>query len=387
VITTDTRRVLVIIGTRPEAIKLGPVVQEMKARDGIDPIVVVTGQHTDMVDPLLDVFGIVPAADLALLTQRQRLADITVRALGGLDHVLERDRPDALVVQGDTTTAFAGALAALYHRLPVVHVEAGLRTGNWLSPYPEEANRKLIGQLASLHLAPTARAADNLRREGVAEEHIVTTGNTVIDALRWAIERAPEPVDPRLVAIESDPRPLVLFTVHRREAWDEGLANAAQAIATIARESDVLIVVPLHPNPVVQDAVLPSVQDLDNVVIIEPLDYLAFCRLLRRARLVLTDSGGIQEEAPSLGVPVLVLRDVTERPEAVQAGAARVVGTDTRNVAAEALRLLRDDDAHRAMANVVNPYGDGRAAVRSVDALQWFFGDGDRPEDFSPGAR
>jgi UDP-N-acetylglucosamine 2-epimerase (non-hydrolysing) len=194
-------------------------------------------------------------------------------------------------------------------------------------------------------------------------------------------------VDPRLVAIESDPRPLVLFTVHRREAWDEGLANAAQAIATIARESDVLIVVPLHPNPVVQDAVLPSVQDLDNVVIIEPLDYLAFCRLLRRARLVLTDSGGIQEEAPSLGVPVLVLRDVTERPEAVQAGAARVVGTDTRNVAAEALRLLRDDDAHRAMANVVNPYGDGRAAVRSVDALQWFFGDGDRPEDFSPGAR
>jgi UDP-N-acetylglucosamine 2-epimerase (non-hydrolysing) len=378
---------LVIIGTRPEAIKLGPVVQELKARSGIDPIVVVTGQHKEMVDPVLDLFGIVPAADLALLGERQRLADITVRAVGGLDHLLEHDRPDALVVQGDTTTAFAGALTALYHRVPVVHVEAGLRTGNWLSPYPEEANRKLIGQLAALHLAPTARAADNLRREGVPDEHIVITGNTVIDALRFAIEHAPEPVEPRLAAIESDPRPLVLFTVHRREAWDAGLANAAQAIAAIARACDVLIVVPLHPNPVVQEAVLPSLQDLDNVVVIEPLDYLAFCRLLRRARLVLTDSGGIQEEAPSLGVPVLVLRDVTERPEAVEAGAALVVGRDPLDIATEAQRLLNDGDAHRAMANVVNPFGDGRAAARSVDALRWFFGDQDRPEDFSPDAR
>ena len=383
----DARRVLVIIGTRPEAIKLGPVVRELKARNRIDPVVVVTGQHREMVDPVLDAFGIAPAADLALLAPRQRLADVTVRALSGLDHVLELDRPDALVVQGDTTTAFAGALAALYHRVPVAHVEAGLRTGNWLSPYPEEANRKLIGQLASLHLAPTARAADNLRREGVADEHIVVTGNTVIDALRWAIEHAPAPVDPRLIEIESDPRPLVLFTVHRREAWDDGLANAAKAIATIARERDVLIVVPLHPNPVVQEAVLPSVEDLDNVVVVEPLNYLPFCRLLRRARLVLTDSGGIQEEAPSLGVPVLVLRDVTERPEAVEAGAACVVGTDAGHIATEALRLLDDDEAHRAMANVVNPYGDGRATVRCVDALQWFFGDGDRPADFSPDAR
>ncbi|MEY2458932.1 MAG: hypothetical protein QOG30_762 [Acidimicrobiaceae bacterium] len=381
------RRVLVIIGTRPEAIKLGPVVQELKARGGIDPIVVLTGQHREMVDPMLEVFGITPAADLALLAPRQRLADITVRALRGLDEVLERDRPDALVVQGDTTTAFAGALAALYHQVPVVHVEAGLRTGNWLSPYPEEANRKLIGQLASLHLAPTARAANNLRREGVDADHIVITGNTVIDALRWAVQHAPAPVDPQLVAIEADERPLVLCTVHRREAWDEGLTNAAMAIATIARERDVLIVVPLHPNPVVQAAVLPSLQDLKNVVVVEPLDYLAFSRLLQRARLVLTDSGGIQEEAPSLGVPVLVLRDVTERPEAVEAGAACIVGTDAGRIATEALRLLGDDEAHRAMASVVNPYGDGRAAVRSVDALQWFFGDGDRPADFSPDVR
>jgi UDP-N-acetylglucosamine 2-epimerase (non-hydrolysing) len=383
----DVRRVLVIIGTRPEAIKLGPVVHELKTRRGIDPVVVVTGQHREMVDPVLDVFDIVPEADLALLTQRQRLADITVRALAGLDQVLEDDPPDALVVQGDTTTAFAGALAALYHRVPVVHVEAGLRTGSWLSPYPEEANRKLIGQLAALHLAPTPRAASNLRREGIADEHIVITGNTIIDALRWAIERAPAPVDPQLVALESDPRPLVLFTVHRREAWDEGLANAAKALATIARESDVLIVVPLHPNPVVRDAVLPALEGLDNVVVTEPLGYLPFCRLLRRARLVLTDSGGIQEEAPSLGVPVLVLRDVTERPEAVQAGAARLVGTDAHEIATEALRLLRDDDAHRSMASVRNPYGDGRAAVRSVDALQWFFGQSDRPDDFNPDAR
>jgi UDP-N-acetylglucosamine 2-epimerase (non-hydrolysing) len=241
--------------------------------------------------------------------------------------------------------------------------------------------------LASLHLAPTARAANNLRREGVDADHIVITGNTVIDALRWAVQHAPAPVDPQLVAIEADERPLVLCTVHRREAWDEGLTNAAMAIATIARERDVLVVVPLHPNPVVQAAVLPSLQDLKNVVVVEPLDYLAFSRLLQRARLVLTDSGGIQEEAPSLGVPVLVLRDVTERPEAVEAGAACIVGTDAGRIATEALRLLGDDEAHRAMASVVNPYGDGRAAVRSVDALQWFFGDGDRPADFSPDVR
>ncbi|MEY2450433.1 MAG: hypothetical protein QOD92_7 [Acidimicrobiaceae bacterium] len=382
-----TRRVLVIIGTRPEAIKLGPVVQELRTRRDLETTVVVTGQHREMVDPVLDLFGIVPAADLALLAERQGLAAITTRALTGLDELLEDDPPDALIVQGDTTTAFAGALAALYHRVPVAHVEAGLRTGNWLSPYPEESNRKLIGQLASLHLAPTPRAADNLRREGVADEHIVVTGNTIIDALRWAIDHAPAPTDRRLVAVESDPRPLVLFTVHRREAWDEGLANAATALATIARECDVLIVAPLHPNPIVQDAVLPALAGLDNVVVVEPLDYLAFSRLLQRARLVLTDSGGIQEEAPSLGVPVLVLRDVTERPEAVDAGAALVVGTDAQDIAREALRLLHDDDAHRSMANVVNPYGDGRAATRSVDALQWYFGQRERPDDFSPFAR
>jgi UDP-N-acetylglucosamine 2-epimerase (non-hydrolysing) len=380
-------RVLVIIGTRPEAIKLGPVVQELLAREGIDASVVVTGQHREMVDPILDAFGIMPSADLALLSPGQTLADITTRALAGLDASIAREAPDALVVQGDTSTAFAGALAAFYHQVPVVHVEAGLRTGDPHSPFPEEANRKLIAQLASLHLAPTARAAQSLRREGIDDNAIVVTGNTVIDALQWAIEHAPAPVDPQLVAIEIDPRPLVVFTAHRREAWDTGLAEAATAVAAIARQTDALIVAPLHVNPVVRDAVLPAIDGLDNVVVLEPLDYLPFCRLLQRARLIITDSGGIQEEAPSLGVPVLVLRPVTERPEAVDAGAVRVVGTDAGAITDAAAHLLRDEDAHRAMANVTNPYGDGHAAARCVDALQWFLGDGPRPADFRPDVR
>jgi UDP-N-acetylglucosamine 2-epimerase (non-hydrolysing) len=345
--------------------------------------VVVTGQHREMVDPMLEAFEIEPRIDLALLQPGQSLAGITSRALDGLDGVLSSAPADALMVQGDTTTAFAAALTAFYHQVPVIHLEAGLRTGDARNPYPEETNRCLITQLTTLHLAPTARAAANLRAESVPDDQIVVTGNTVIDALQWAVA---QPIgDTELAVLERDPRPLVLFTVHRRESWAEGLDKVAEAMVRIAADGDVVVVLPIHRNPVVRDAVLPRLQGLDNVVVIEPLSYVPFCRLLQRARVVVTDSGGIQEEAPSLGVPVLVLRDVTERPEAVDAGVARLVGTDPDRIAAEVHRLVHDDAAHHAMATVTNPYGDGAAAPRAVDAVEWFFGTRSRPDDFIPG--
>jgi UDP-N-acetylglucosamine 2-epimerase (non-hydrolysing) len=334
-----------------------------------------------MVDPILEAFGVAPAANLDLLVEGQRLADLTARSVSGIDRLLRADPCDALIVQGDTTTAFGAALAAFSQQVPVVHVEAGLRTGDVTAPFPEEMNRRLITQLAALNLAPTRIAAENLKREGVADDRVVITGNTVIDALHWAVAKASPPSDPALTAIEQDERSLVLVTAHRREAWDGGLAAAAEGIAEFARTSDALVVVPLHRNPIVRSALVPILGKIDNVRLVEPLDYMPFCRLMARSALIITDSGGIQEEAPSLGVPVIVLRDVTERPEAVDAGAAVIVGTDPKRIVAEAARALRGEKFDRQTRNL---YGDGAAAVRSVDALTWFFGDGPRPSDFSP---
>jgi UDP-N-acetylglucosamine 2-epimerase (non-hydrolysing) len=387
-VTGERLQVLVVIGTRPEAIKLGPVVRELAGRSEVQVTVVVTGQHREMVDPMLDAFGIEPAVDLELLEPGQSLTRVTVRALEGLAGVLDRRSADAVVVQGDTTTAFAGALAGFYARVPAVHVEAGLRTGDLANPYPEEANRRLITQVTSLHLAPTAGAANNLIAAGVAHDSIVITGNTVIDALRWAVAEREEASDrdPAIAALDGDARRLVLFTVHRRESWAEGLAKVATAMARIAEDEDVVVVIPIHRNPIVRDALLPPLEGLRNVVVVEPLPYVAFARLMARARVIVTDSGGIQEEAPSLGVPVLVLRDVTERPEAVAAGVVRVIGTDPVTIATEVRRLVHDDDAHREMARVTNPYGDGKGASRCADAILWYLGRGDRPEDFTPSA-
>jgi UDP-N-acetylglucosamine 2-epimerase (non-hydrolysing) len=375
---------MVIYGTRPEAIKMAPLVAALADSPHFEPVVVVTAQHRGLLDQVNALFGIRPHFDLDLLRPGQTLAEVTTRATAGIDGLLARQRPDAVVVQGDTTTTLAGALTAFYHRVPVVHLEAGLRTGDPASPFPEEANRRLTSQLARLHLAPTASTRANLLAEGVPPDSVVVTGNTVIDALLWASGLPTDFHDPRLRELERDEgRPVLLVTAHRRESWRGGMAAIGRALARVAAAQPALrIVFPIHPNPVVRDAVLPHLSGHRNVLVTEPLPYGDFARLLRLAHLVLTDSGGIQEEAPSLGTPVLVARDTTERPEAVAAGTARLVGTDEDRIVAGVTALLRSPAQHRRMAQAVNPYGDGRAAERAVAALAHLFGLGPRPRPF-----
>jgi UDP-N-acetylglucosamine 2-epimerase (non-hydrolysing) len=369
------KRVVVVFGTRPEAIKVAPVIQALERAPWAEPIPVVTAQHRRILDQVLDLFAIRPAHDLDILEPGQTLTSITTRSLAGLVPVLWEAEPDVVVVQGDTTTTLAGALAAFYRRVPVAHLEAGLRTGDLGAPYPEEMNRRVTTQLASLHLAPTPAAKANLLAEGVEPGSVVVTGNTVIDALRWTVGRRIPYQAPGLARLDGDPRRVLLVTAHRRESWGEPMAAIGAALADIARaEPDLLVVFPIHPNPLVRDAILPAVAGLDNVLIVEPLGYGDFSRLLHRATLVLTDSGGVQEEAPSLGKPVLVLRDATERPEAVAAGVARLVGSDRDRITAAVRGLLHDPGAYAAMATSVNPYGDGRAAGRTVNAIARFLG-------------
>lgn len=374
-----------MLGTRPDAIKLAPLIRAVATHPMLDPVVVSTGQHREMLAQVLSLFGISPDIDLDLMQPSQRLSALTGRVLGGMAEVLRAEKPDAVVVQGDTTTSFAAALAAFYEGVPVVHLEAGLRSGNLGLPFPEEANRRLTGVLTGLHLAPTAGARCNLLREGVPPGEIVVTGNTGIDALLWATAQVPtvrhEILDPLL----ADPRRLILVTAHRRESWGTPMAGVGRALAEVARaEPDALFVVPVHRNPLVRQSLLPALAGQRNIRVIEPLPYGGFCRLLARSHIVVTDSGGVQEEAPSLGKPVLVLRDVTERPEGVQAGSARLVGTSPSRIRDAVLELLHDPGAYARMANVANPYGDGRAAERSVAAIAHFLGDGPPPEQFRP---
>jgi UDP-N-acetylglucosamine 2-epimerase (non-hydrolysing) len=377
------QRVMVVFGTRPEAIKVAPVIAELERSQNLEPVVVVTGQHREMLAQVLDLFGIVPHHDLGLCAPRQTLTSVTTRALEGLAPLLEAERPNAVVVQGDTTTTFAGALAAFYQQIPVVHMEAGLRTGNPYSPFPEEVNRSLTTRLASLHLAPTAGNRANLLAENIDPTSIVVTGNTVVDALLEAVALPGGYDDPALEDLDEDRRRVVLVTAHRRESWGDGHESIARAVAEIARtEPDVLVVFPIHRNPVVREAVVPHLVGLDNVRVVEPLGYRGLVKLMQRAELILTDSGGIQEEGPSLGKPVLVLRDTTERPEAVTAGTVRLVGTDELQIVGAVRTVLHDPAAYAAMANAVNPYGDGRAAERSIEAIAHLFGLGERPVEF-----
>jgi UDP-N-acetylglucosamine 2-epimerase (non-hydrolysing) len=330
---------------------------------------VVTGQHREMLDQVNEVFGIVPDHDLDIMSHGQTLTEIFARVMDQLDPILARVRPDAVIVQGDTSTSTAAALAAFYRQIPVIHLEAGLRSGDILSPFPEEANRKITSQIASLHLAPTLRSLANLVAEGVRLEDIVVTGNTVIDALYLAVERRTAFTDPAVEAVAASGRRIVLVTTHRRENWGDAMEGMGRALARIARRfPDTQIVLPVHRNPVVRDAVLPHLAGLANVTVTEPLGYGEFTHLLSLSTLVLTDSGGLQEEAPSLGKPVLVMRDNTERPEAVEAGTARLIGTAEERIVAEVHRLLTNDAAYAAMAQAVNPYGDGRSAGRVLDA-------------------
>jgi UDP-N-acetylglucosamine 2-epimerase (non-hydrolysing) len=363
--------VFCVFGTRPEAIKLAPVVAELRFRVGIDCTVAVTGQHRELLDEVLDLFGIVPDHDLDIMTAGQTPSQVAARVLGAIDGLLAKTEPDWVLVQGDTTTAMAVALGAFHGRVRVAHVEAGLRSHDRLRPFPEEVNRRLVGMVADLHFAPTRSARDNLLAEGVAEADVVVTGNTVVDAFLDVAGRPFEPAGTPLAGLPLDDGRLVVLTAHRRESFGPPLREAFEAVRELAgRYGDVRIVYPVHPNPDVQGLAREVLGGVDRVHLVPPLDYRRFAGLLARATLVLTDSGGIQEEAPSVGVPVLVLRDVTERPEAVAAGTARLVGTAAGRIVAEAARLLDDPAAHAAMARAGNPYGDGRARVRIADALE-----------------
>jgi UDP-N-acetylglucosamine 2-epimerase (non-hydrolysing) len=382
----STKRVMVVYGTRPEAIKLAPVIRAIGASSRLRPVVTLTGQHRTIVDQVNSMFGIRPDHNLDVIRPRQSLHGLTARVLERLSPALQQERPDAVVVQGDTTSAFAGALAAFYEHVPVVHVEAGLRTGDLYSPFPEEANRRLTGQIATLHLAPTRVSEGNLLRDGISPRRVMVTGNTVIDALLWTVQQHVPYGDPALEAIDSTDAPILLVTAHRRESWGQRMRGVASAVARLARKHpDLIVVLPLHPNPVVREALLPALRGLDNVMLVEPLAYGAFARLLQRSTIVLTDSGGVQEEAPSLGKPVLVMRDTTERPEAVSAGTARLVGTDPERVYSAVDQLLTIPRAYETMANAVNPYGDGRAAQRTTKAIEHMFGFGGRPVPFGNG--
>jgi UDP-N-acetylglucosamine 2-epimerase (non-hydrolysing) len=377
------KRVAAIFGTRPEAIKLAPVIRELAASEYFEPRVLVTAQHRSMLDPMLAVFGLEPDADLDLLEPGQSLTDVTVRALQGLSNLVEREHPDAVVVQGDTTTTLTGALAAYYHRIPVAHVEAGLRTGDRYEPYPEEINRRLVSQLATLHLAPTQMAAANLYGEGVAPARVVVTGNTVVDALLWTLER-PAPPSALLDRLEGDGRRLLVVTTHRRESWGDRMREIASALAElVSTDPSVLVIFPIHRNTIVREAVVPLLDGIDNAVLTEPLPYDEFVHVLARSHVILTDSGGIQEEAPTLRKPVVVMRPATERPEAVHHGSSLVVGTERREIVGAVRRLLDDPAVYASMLPQRNPYGDGRAAERCVAALANLFGLAERPAEFS----
>ena len=377
-------RVLSVFGTRPEAIKMSPLALELARREHIDPQVCVTAQHREMLDGVLSVFGVAPDYDLDIMRPGQTLADITSRVLSGLGGVLESARPDLVLVHGDTTTTFAAALAAFYAKIPCGHVEAGLRTFDRWSPYPEEMNRRLAEQLCTLHFAPTARNAENLRREGV-EGGVFVTGNTVIDALAYTA-RGEGFSSPQLRALDFSGRRVIALTCHRRENYGRPMENIFAAVREIAeRHPEVLIVYPVHLSPAVRECAARLLGGVANIALIEPLDAVDMHRLMARSYLVMTDSGGIQEEAPALGKPVLVLRRETERPEAVEAGTVALAGTETADIVRLAETLLADGAAYARMAHAVNPYGDGHACRRIADAIEYSFGlRSEAPEAFRP---
>lgn len=378
-------KVMTVFGTRPEAIKMAPVVLELqKHADRIQTIVAVTAQHRQMLDQVLDLFQITPDYDLDIMSQGQTLYDITTKSLMGLKDVLAKEKPDLVLVHGDTTTTFAGALASYYQQVPVGHVEAGLRTGDIYSPFPEEMNRKLTGAIAAIHFAPTATAKANLLKENVNPSHIYVTGNTVIDALMMTVAGDYDFGDD-LKDVDFHNHRVILLTTHRRENLGEPMRHIYKALRRIIEEiPDTEIVFPVHRNPLVRKVVEEELAGVDRIHLIDPMEYEPFANLMSLSSLVLTDSGGIQEEAPSLGKPVLVLRNTTERPEAVEAGTVRLIGTDKDVVYAETKRLLTDQAAYDAMSNAVNPYGDGKTSQRIVQAiLHVFAGEEAVPDDFS----
>ncbi|AKP80129.1 UDP-N-acetylglucosamine 2-epimerase [Priestia megaterium Q3] len=376
-------KVMTIFGTRPEAIKMAPLVLELKKRpEEFEAIVTVTAQHREMLDQVLSIFDIQPDYDLNIMKDRQTLMDVTTRGLEGLDDVMKKVKPDIVLVHGDTTTTFIAGLAAFYNQIQVGHVEAGLRTWNKYSPYPEEMNRQLTGVLADLHFAPTDKSAANLQAENKKEERIFVTGNTAIDALKTTVK---ETYEHEVLTKLGDDR-LILLTAHRRENLGEPMKNMFRAVKRIVDEhEDVQVVYPVHLNPVVRETANDILGNDSRIHLIEPLDVIDFHNFAERAHIILTDSGGVQEEAPSLGVPVLVLRDTTERPEGIEAGTLKLAGTEEETIYALAKELLIDEDVYKQMSQASNPYGDGLASKRICDAISYYFNRREnRPEAFNP---
>lgn len=375
-------KVMTIFGTRPEAIKMAPLVLELKKRaDQFEPIVTVTAQHREMLDQVMNIFGIAPDYDLNIMKSRQTLAEITTRALEGLDNVMKETKPDVVLVHGDTTTTFAASLAAYYNQIPVGHVEAGLRTWNKYSPFPEEMNRQLTGVMADLHFTPTNQSKKNLLDENKSEDSLFVTGNTAIDALKTTVK---DDYAHEILEKTKDKR-LVLVTAHRRENLGDKMRCMFKAIKRLVdTHEDVEVVYPVHLNPAVQEAANEILGSDDRIHLIEPLDVIDFHNFASRSHLIMTDSGGVQEEAPSLGVPVLVLRDTTERPEGIKAGTLKLAGTDEENIFSMANELLSDDTAYEAMAKASNPYGDGQASARIAEAMRYFFNyQEEKPQPFT----
>lgn len=376
-------KVMTIFGTRPEAIKMAPLVLELKKRpEEFEAIVTVTAQHREMLDQVLSIFDIQPDYDLNIMKDRQTLMDVTTRGLQGLDDVMKKVKPDMVLVHGDTTTTFIAGLAAFYNQIQVGHVEAGLRTWNKYSPYPEEMNRQLTGVLADLHFAPTDKSAANLQAENKKEERIFVTGNTAIDALKTTVK---ETYEHEVLTELGDDR-LILLTAHRRENLGEPMKNMFRAVKRIVDEhEDVQVVYPVHLNPVVRETANDILGNDPRIHLIEPLDVIDFHNFAERAHIILTDSGGVQEEAPSLGVPVLVLRDTTERPEGIEAGTLKLAGTEEETIYTLAKELLIDEDVYKQMSQASNPYGDGLASKRICDAISYYFNRREnRPEAFNP---
>lgn len=373
--------VMTVFGTRPEAIKMAPLVLELEKNPNINSIVCVTAQHRQMLDQVLDIFGITPDYDLDIMKDRQTLIGITTRVLEGLDAVIKEAKPDIILVHGDTSTTFVGALAAFYNQTKVGHVEAGLRTYDKYSPFPEEMNRCLTGRIADLHFSPTVNNRENLLKEGISADNIFITGNTVIDALKTTVDKDYALCD-SMKDVDFEKKRVIVVTAHRRENLGEPLRNICNALKRIVEDfNDVELVYPVHLNPAVRETVFSILGDNDRIKLIDPIDVRDLHNAMDRCFMVMTDSGGLQEEAPSLGKPVLVLRNETERPEAVEAGTVKVAGVDEDNIYNMAKELLTNKDEYNKMARAVNPYGDGEASRRTVEAILYHFGLGKRPED------
>ena len=378
-----SRKILVVFGTRPEAIKMAPVVQELERRPEFQVQVAVTAQHRELLDQALELFNLNPAYDLNIMAPNQSLSQITSRVLEGLDPILQKEQPDCVLVHGDTTTTFAAALAAFYRRIPIGHVEAGLRSGSLAFPFPEEGNRLLVSQIASWHFAPTEQARDNLLAQNVPQEHIVVTGNTVIDALSQAASWPQSQTVQKLLQ-KAEGKRILLLEVHRRESWGRPMEEICQAIARLVDQfHDLEVFCSVHPNPKVRGTVERVLGTKQQVKLLSPLPYDQWVQLMKNCYLIATDSGGMQEEAPSLGKPVVVLRDRTERPEGLAAGTLKLAGTEEEVVFRSIAELLSDQELYQRMASAPNPYGDGKASRRLADAMLYFWGEGARPADFA----